>query len=99
MSIPSTIHSLQMLTSMFRDEWTGVIDIQLSLAPVLRFRLFGEEYSVTFQIATATVNAYISFGGNKYVSSVKHLYIYEYLLMITVSKNILFKLQLVDKTF
>ena len=48
---------------MFVEEWTGLIDIRLSLSPVLRFTLFGKEYSITFHLVTSTVNAYISIGG------------------------------------
>jgi hypothetical protein len=48
---------------MFVEEWTGFIDIQLSLSPILRFDLFGKERSVTFQLLTYTANAYISIGG------------------------------------
>ncbi|XP_060594972.1 fibrillin-2-like [Ruditapes philippinarum] len=50
------------LTSMFVEEWTGFIDIQLSLSPVLRFDLFGKERSVTLPLLTSTANAYISIG-------------------------------------
>lgn len=56
-----------MLTAMFREEWTGVIDIQLSFSPILRFKLFGKEYSVKLQLLTGTVDVYISIGGIKHI--------------------------------
>ncbi|XP_060568098.1 uncharacterized protein LOC132726759 [Ruditapes philippinarum] len=59
--VPST---QTILTSMFVEEWTGFIDIQLSLSPILRFDLFGKERSLTFQLLKYTANAYISIGGS-----------------------------------
>ncbi|XP_053380098.1 uncharacterized protein LOC128548733 [Mercenaria mercenaria] len=53
-----------MMTSIFREEWTGFIDIQLSVSPVLRFKLLGKDYSVSLQLVTASLNTYISFGGS-----------------------------------
>ena len=48
---------------MFVEEWTGFIDIQLSLPPDLGFTIFGKEYSITFHLVPSTLNAYISIGG------------------------------------
>lgn len=53
-----------MLTSMFREKRTAVIDVKLSLSPVLRFKLIGKEYSINLPFATASVSAYASIGGN-----------------------------------
>ncbi|XP_053380102.1 uncharacterized protein LOC123547975 [Mercenaria mercenaria] len=51
-----------MMTSIFREEWTGLVDIQLSVSPVLRFKLFGKDYSISLQLVTASLNTYISIG-------------------------------------
>jgi hypothetical protein len=53
-----------MLTSLFVEEWTGFVDIQLSLSPTLRFNLFGKERTVNFPLLSSKVDAYISIGGN-----------------------------------
>ncbi|XP_060567605.1 uncharacterized protein LOC132726311 [Ruditapes philippinarum] len=50
-----------MLTSMFVEEWAGLMDIQLSLS--LRLPIFGEKHLVTFSLLKSTVNAYFSIGG------------------------------------
>lgn len=54
----------QVLTSIFLDEWNGFIQLKLSSSPILKFRIFGKDYAVSFRnLVTTEMNLYLSVGG------------------------------------
>ena len=49
---------------MFLDEWNVLATIKLTVTPILKFKLFGKHYSVTFvDLVAEKLNTYMSVGG------------------------------------
>ena len=54
----------QILTGLFIDEWNMLLNVKFSATPRLKFKMFGNTYSITFDdLIEGTTEAFSSVGG------------------------------------